>query len=75
MSDPRQPRLNIRHRESMYDPLPAEHYCISCGGSKKCRHCNGTGYSEEGSMDDGYKCPYCRRSPGKCSTCEGSGLG
>jgi hypothetical protein len=40
--------------------------CKLCGGSKKCKACDGTGRMQGG------KCPYCNGSK-KCPSCFGTG--
>jgi primosomal protein N' len=69
-----QTRQPPKRRKLIY-PAPAGFMddCPACDGLGICPHCNGSMYSEDGNMDDGYRCPHCRKFPGKCSCCEGTG--
>lgn len=46
--------------------------CTSCGGSGKCKRCDGKGYYT-GFSGNSRDCGLCRKNPGVCSTCKGEG--
>jgi hypothetical protein len=52
---------------------PQKKWCRNCGGTGKCRICNGTGWVHRiGIGHDGY-CTSCSNHSGRCSSCNGRG--
>ena len=52
---------------------PQKKWCRNCGGTGKCRICNGTGWVHRlGIGHDGY-CASCPNHSGRCSSCNGRG--
>ena len=52
---------------------PQKKWCRNCGGTGKCRICNGTGWVHRlGIGHDGY-CASCPNHSGRCTSCNGRG--
>lgn len=62
-----------RRTETQPVRKPQKKWCRNCGGTGKCRICNGTGWVHRlGVGHDGY-CPSCPNHSGRCSSCNGRG--
>lgn len=52
---------------------PQRKWCRNCGGSGKCRICNGTGWVHRIGIGHDSYCSSCPNHSGRCSSCNGRG--
>lgn len=52
---------------------PQRKWCRNCGGSGKCRICNGTGWVHRIGIGHDSYCSSCLNHSGRCSSCNGRG--
>lgn len=74
------PTIRQKRKKQKEDPVPPpqprqkqKKWCRNCGGSGKCKICNGSGWVHRIGVGHDSFCPSCPNHSGRCSSCNGRG--